>query len=512
MSQEEEELLTSVRLVCAADERVAALPHVTRQIDAFRFSGQWTLERASKRGFVRKLAQVHMQELNPDDHALRTVRIRAAVYNAVKYGYDIRVLHWWLDSFMPEAKPHMLIALCPFAIRFGRLDILKWLYAEMQDELPRSNQAVECCDPETAYWLYAHGSRLLVEFRIYECSAVDPSFEFAKWCLTQQEVFKCKRPEDAVSFAIDYNRLDYLQWIYDHRPELFEHHHLDRAVYKCRLQVAKWLSERLSAHFFSPPSGVLDQFVLNYIDEDQAMLLIQWVTNQFRWKDTNTRLAWMQRVMTSVAGTGKLDMFEAVQKEFLKVSHETKLSLQLIDAAAACGHLAMVQWLHDHQTFLAIGRWLRKKSNAMDNAASNGHLDVLRWLHKYHYKGCSKNAMDNAAANGHLEVVKWLHANRAEGCTIKAMNLAAKHGHLEVLQWLHANRSEGCDRFAMIDAARQGHKCVVSFLYACRNESSTSEAMDAAASNFHFNLYKWLQEKLNIEKKTGRWRGILRHL
>lgn len=506
----EEELLASVRLVCAADERVAALPHVTRQIDAFRFSGQWTLERASKRGFVRKLVVVHLQELNQDDHALRTHRFHAAVYNAVKYGYDIRVLQWWLDSFMPEAKPHMLLALCPFAIRFGRLKILQWLYAETQGKLPRSIQAVDCFDPETAYWLYEHCSHLLVEFRMYECSAADPSFEFAKWCLTQQDMFECKRPEGAVSFAIDHNRLEYLQWTYEHRPELFEPRHLDRAVYKCRLEVSKWLYERFPAHLFSSPSGALDQSALKCIGDEQTMKLIQWVTYEFSWKDSMARLTWMQRTMASVAGTGKLDMFEAVQKEFLKVSHEIKLTPHLIDAAAANGHLAMVQWLHDRQTFPAIGRWLRKKSNAMDNAATNGHLDVLKWLHKHHYKGCSKDAMDNAAANGHLEVVKWLHVNRAEGCTIKAMNLAAKHGHLKVLQWLHANRSEGCDRFAMVDAAKQGHERVVWFLYTCRNESSTSEAMDAAASNFHFNLYKWLQEKLNFEKKTGRWRCILR--
>lgn len=508
---EEEELLASVRLVCAADERVAALSHVMRQIDAFRFNGQWTLERASKRGFVHKLALAHLRELNQDDDdALRTLRFRTAVYKAVKYGYDIRVLQWWLNNFLPEAKPQMLYAICPFAIRFGRLSVLKWLYAEMQGKLPRSVHAVDCFDPETAYWLYEHGSHLLVEFRMYDCSAADPSFEFAKWCLTEQDLFKCRRPEDAVSFAIDHNQLEYLQWIHEHRPELYQPYHLDRAVNKCQLEILKWLCTKFPTRFFSNPSGVLDQFALKCIDGDQTIKLIRWVSLDFNWQDNIARLTWMQRTMVSIAGTGKLDLFESTQREFQQLSQEIKLTSHLIDAAAANGHLAMVQWLHDRLSIPAIGRWLRKKSYAMNNAASNGHLDVLKWLHKNHYKGCSKDAMDNAAANGHIEVVKWLHANRAEGCTIKAMNLAAKHGHLKVLQWLHANRSEGCDRFAMVDAAKQGHTHVVRFLYTSRNESNTSEAMDAAAASFHFNLYKWLLEKLAVEKKARRWRFNLR--
>lgn len=56
-----EKLLTSVHVVCDSDPQLGELLHVFRQIDAFRFScGRWTLERASKHGFVSKLEQIHV--------------------------------------------------------------------------------------------------------------------------------------------------------------------------------------------------------------------------------------------------------------------------------------------------------------------------------------------------------------------------------------------------------------------------------------------------------------------
>lgn len=56
--------ITAVRLVCSRSAQVAALPHVTLQIDAFLLSDSdhWTLEIASERGFVRLLDQLLNRE------------------------------------------------------------------------------------------------------------------------------------------------------------------------------------------------------------------------------------------------------------------------------------------------------------------------------------------------------------------------------------------------------------------------------------------------------------------
>ena len=50
-----------------------------------------------------------------------------------------------------------------------------------------------------------------------------------------------------------------------------------------------------------------------------------------------------------------------------------------------------------------------------------------------------KNIMNDAAANGHLDVVIWLHENRTEGCSKDTMDWAVKNGYLDVAKWLHEN-------------------------------------------------------------------------
>lgn len=45
-------ILTCVRLVCASEPSLTALPHIVEQVDALCFI--WTLEKASKRRFVSK--------------------------------------------------------------------------------------------------------------------------------------------------------------------------------------------------------------------------------------------------------------------------------------------------------------------------------------------------------------------------------------------------------------------------------------------------------------------------
>ncbi|GMF25643.1 unnamed protein product [Phytophthora fragariaefolia] len=161
----------------------------------------------------------------------------------------------------------------------------------------------------------------------------------------------------------------------------------------------------------------------------------------------------------------------------------------------------------------------------MDAAAACGHLDVVKWLHLYRTEGCTTTAMDLAAANGHLEIVKWLHSHRIEGCTTAAMdNSATRHFHaapcngssdidrdpvlfheeitgllsnrcsciyrtptyfhekqLEILKWLLQNRDEGCTTAAMDGAAANGNLITLQWLHENTTPGSTLKAMASAA-------------------------------
>ncbi|RHY97937.1 hypothetical protein DYB37_009071 [Aphanomyces astaci] len=68
---------------------------------------------------------------------------------------------------------------------------------------------------------------------------------------------------------------------------------------------------------------------------------------------------------------------------------------------------------------------------AMDMAAKNGHLAVVQFLHEHRREGCTEFALHSAAQNGHLGTVKFLARHRNEGNVVKAMGVAKLHGHVQ---------------------------------------------------------------------------------
>ncbi|CAK4629452.1 hypothetical protein LEN26_001830 [Aphanomyces euteiches] len=129
-----------------------------------------------------------------------------------------------------------------------------------------------------------------------------------------------------------------------------------------------------------------------------------------------------------------------------------------IIAAVITGQFNVLQYLHGDDSVSAFPK------HAMQYAAACGHLGLVQFLHNCRPEACGGPAMNAAAEFGQLRVLKWLHAHRNDGCNTWAMDAAAKYGHLEVVQWLHANREEGCTVLALEGAAERGHLAIVRFL------------------------------------------------
>lgn len=152
------ELLLAVRVVCADQRHVAALLHGALSIDAFLWAGikRWTLERASQRGFMSLLDRLLKHERSSYTRKFRELRLCRAVDDAFQLGYDIHVLVWWLNSYMPDQQVYSLTALFELAIERTKLLILEWLYQETKGVLPDLQEPVSCYDPDTVIWLHEH--------------------------------------------------------------------------------------------------------------------------------------------------------------------------------------------------------------------------------------------------------------------------------------------------------------------------------------------------------------------
>ncbi|EEY54558.1 uncharacterized protein PITG_08222 [Phytophthora infestans T30-4] len=165
-----------------------------------------------------------------------------------------------------------------------------------------------------------------------------------------------------------------------------------------------------------------------------------------------------------------------------------------MNGAALCGHLDVVQWLHENRSEGCT-------VHAMDSAVRNRDWAMVQWLHTNRSEGCSRGAMDWAAAAGNLSLVRWLHTHRSEGCTTRAMDWAAAAGHLETVQWLHNNRIEGGAGRALRTAASSGHLDVVQWLHATRGMEQSGDmdslaALEIAEMHNHRVVADWLQAHL----------------
>lgn len=140
-----------------------------QQIQAYY--GHWTLEIVYEHGFVSKLD--HINKTEPKiSYELISACWRAAVYNALQFNHDVRVLEWWINDYYCCSRDRFDMAdLFKFALCFKSLNVPKWIQHDNHGQLPQYTRTFTCSDSEIACWLYEHGCHLRIELPIYECSA-----------------------------------------------------------------------------------------------------------------------------------------------------------------------------------------------------------------------------------------------------------------------------------------------------------------------------------------------------
>ena len=179
-------------------------------------------------------------------------------------------------------------------------------------------------------------------------------------------------------------------------------------------------------------------------------------------------------------------------------------------AAAANGHLEVLQWLHangcpwDEWTcrgaakgaHMVVLQWARANGAHWDTrtcaqAARRGHLEVLQWLREH---GCPWDewTCSYAATGGHLCVLQWARANGAPWDEWTCYQ-AAKKGRLEVLQWA---REHGCpwDQWVCSAAATGGHLSVLQWAHANGAPPWHVWTCTNAATGGHLEVLQWLRE------------------
>eukprot|EP00638_Chattonella_subsalsa_P000618 CAMPEP_0117737486 /NCGR_PEP_ID=MMETSP0947-20121206/2566_1 /TAXON_ID=44440 /ORGANISM="Chattonella subsalsa, Strain CCMP2191" /LENGTH=527 /DNA_ID=CAMNT_0005553001 /DNA_START=530 /DNA_END=2113 /DNA_ORIENTATION=+ len=238
------------------------------------------------------------------------------------------------------------------------------------------------------------------------------------------------------------------------------------------------------------------------------------------------------------AAAGKTRWRQCPRQQVESLTYSTRAC----DAAAAHGHLDVLEWLYYEKGM----RWTQ---GALGLALEYGQLPVVRWLHAraaedhnegartcncncparwHHYqsgkgvkrprprsRSCSEvepcggqpglhfrfnfrtGALEMAAQRGHLAVLDWCERHgylvhrRLSQC---AVGNAAGNGHLEVVEWLVARGKPPKTPDALDNAAAQGHLQVVEWLHKRFGGQlpATAQAMDKAAQAGHLATVEWL--------------------
>lgn len=466
--------LTAIAVVGRAYPRFASLDHAVKCVEEFtgEYTGKWTLESASKAGFVRLLHVLSAQEWPALGNEFRKARGLYAAKSAVKAG-DLEVLRWWVDMYLPGLHVDMM-DLFRVAAEFGHVHILTWL---TNSELVQNCQDPICITrnyEEAARWLHQHRQVCQAAGAIQvllDANNTALDFAFVKWIHSRPGEFQVKNKSYATVGAAANGDMMMLKWLYASGWDKWPVRAVDSAAANGHLDVIKWMFTTCQSQDYH---GAATAAIVNGHSH-----VIDWIAKRFKWRSVNPRTAWFNRYISTAARVGNLDMVKRLFKYRSVYNPCEAFSL-----AASCGYIHIVQWL-DANGF-------DSSTKAMDGAAANGCLEIVQWLHAYRREGCTTAAMDGAAAFGYLHIVKWLHDNRTEGCSTNAMDAAAQNGHMEMVQWLHLHRSEGCTTGAIVNAAANGHLDIVEWLHENRREGCTDEAMVMAASNGHLSVVEFL--------------------
>ncbi|KAI9347443.1 hypothetical protein DFJ73DRAFT_660309 [Zopfochytrium polystomum] len=147
--------------------------------------------------------------------------------------------------------------------------------------------------------------------------------------------------------------------------------------------------------------------------------------------------------------------------------HSSAYAARALDAASACGNVALLQRLLRTSPTLARATY---SSDAIRLACQNGHTAVLQWwLDSGLPLRYSAAVLTAAADKGHLHVLAWW---RASGLKIRlntdaaysraAVDAASCNGHVDVLQWWRdSGHRLRYSTDAVDDASYAGHLAVL---------------------------------------------------
>ncbi|KAL4137694.1 hypothetical protein PRIC2_001208 [Phytophthora ramorum] len=182
--------------------------------------------------------------------------------------------------------------------------------------------------------------------------------------------------------------------------------------------------------------------------------------------------------MCRAAQLGQLWMMQQLYER-----HPKALNGATALAAAQCGELPLIQWVHDTKRHLLRVDYYAAVFKAFEVAAVRGDLNTVQWL----VETFPSVVLDIG--------VLWLYEYAGEQCSPAAMLGAAKQCHVEVVKWLYEYCGLNCPMYAMLNAFALGDFDMLEFLHSTQKERFSVAAARTIATRHHqTEVLQWLTE------------------
>lgn len=352
---------------------------------------RWTLESASRAGFVHLLDLLAAQEWSGVSSTFRRLRCRHAVGEAADKG-QLDVLQWWLSSNYGGCQLRGAYdTIFELVIARGHYAMLDWL--NHQDKIPVGNarsKGVPCDDPDIVQWLHEEGHKVPLIVKL--CYAdTEEDLTYIKWVLKHKRAFKRIDGWAWAGFNAAYQgNFKIVKWLHANRPTDFTIGVLKGAISGGNLKIAQWANARKVYKYNTGVSFDHRPF------KSLTKPMMEWLMSESQWPSNEERGYWIN---VTIRNAIKLGDLEAVKFMYGFQEYEPGRDM-ITETAAEMGRLDMLQWLHDQ------GAVCDRYSDG--SCAIGGQLQVFKWLHEQGTLTPSADVVSKALRSNHPDLVQYI--------------------------------------------------------------------------------------------------------
>ncbi|KAL7751268.1 hypothetical protein RI367_003127 [Sorochytrium milnesiophthora] len=195
-------------------------------------------------------------------------------------------------------------------------------------------------------------------------------------------------------------------------------------------------------------------------------------------------------------GDGGLGELRALCKRTGVYIDERLLARKFLCAAAAAGNFEMVRY------FDSIAPEITQQNRQMlDKAAAGGHLEIVQFVYKRWFGWNTSRVVGAAVQASHVGIATWLYDQRSDDLTDTALKYIGHHGYLDFLQtaWANDHVNFSSLHFLISEAMVCGQIKLLQWLYQAQPDCDPPDLKLETLQKLSLQTFQWAVQHKDTE-------------